>query len=132
MLTFGKSVLLVGAFEGKLHALKNAVDSTGIDLQHAADLSSAVERQRAAPASVVVCDLGTLSECRQALRVLREAQPGASVILLAPPSGWRWIDMLENGAFDILSSQYRTDDLLWVVRNALGAPSARFAATGSM
>ncbi len=119
MLAFGKTALLLGDFKENLGAIVNSLKVSGVHTWQTNELAEAIRHQRTAPASVVVCDLPSFSDSLLALKELREAEPSTSVILLAPTSGWRWVDLLENGAFDVMGIPYQVSDLAWMVNNAL-------------
>lgn len=121
----GKSALLLGSFKGKLRSICGSLRSHGVAPRHVGNLTEAVRQHRANPASVVICDLQP-GECLAALDALRAAYPAAPIILLAPSTGWRWVDLLENGAFDVLNQPCDVTDLTWMVRNALDSSAGRY------
>jgi len=119
MLAFGKTALLLGDFKENFGSILNSLRTAGVHTWHTRELAEAIRHQRTTPASVVVCDLPSFSDSLHALKELREAEPSTSVILLAPTSGWRWVDLLEGGAFDVMGIPYQVADLTWMINNAL-------------
>lgn len=104
-------------------ALSADLAPLGLAVSHAESLLDATLRQVASPAQLIVCDAEAV-DWLQALWVFQRLNtPPAVVFLTRRADEELWLEMLQAGAFDLLTKPYQAHDLRWVVSSALNPPT---------
>ncbi len=110
------AVLAVDIGPADFAALVSSMTGT-VDLHRAATIENAIGLQEIFAARAILCDADSL-DWRRALRQLYRL--GTPVIFLARNADERlWLEMLDAGAFDVLSKPYRPEELRWVISCAV-------------
>jgi len=116
-----RSVLVVAPEFSDFAALAADLTLSGISPQRARTLEECLQRQRQAPAEAVICDADSL-DWRVALDALLQAGKAPVIFLTRRADERLWVQMLQAGAFDVMTKPYRIEELRWVVTSALGWP----------
>jgi len=119
--TAPKRLLVVDDEPGLRTLLQRALGDGGYQVTVASDAPSALECARHEGFDACVCDMVMpgLSGL-DALRVLREIQPGLPVIIAtAHPSIETAVDCLKEGAFDYVQKPFKVSDLLAMIARAV-------------
>ncbi len=100
--------------------LCSVLEEMGVRVFAAADSAGVVERAQLGPVALIVVTLDNDSQWRTTIQTLRQCAPNAAVIAYSRlPDEHLWIDALEAGAYDFLSSPLNRRDLEWLLGRAI-------------
>ncbi len=116
-----RSVLVVAPEFSDFAVLAADLTLSGVSPQRASTLDECLERQQQSPAEAVICDADSL-DWRVVLDALLQAGKTPVIFLTRRADERMWVQMLQAGAFDVMSKPYRLEELRWVVTSALGWP----------
>ncbi len=109
--------------------IRETLDRDGVEVRIVGSPEGALDALAAERSPVILYDADTGQPWRDALPRFFAARPGVRIVLLTEFANHKtWLDLFDNGGFDLLLRPLRPADLRAVVRCALDPPKFFHAA----
>ena len=117
----GDCVIAIVPFPAEFALIQASLSAEGIEVLPASCLLDAILYQLTGRASVILYDADAPEHWREALEQFLLLRPASRVVFLSRlADDHMWIDVLDQGGYDLLMKPLRAEELRGTVRNALG------------